>query len=162
MPTASEVMMELASRGETNREVLLEEAVERANVSRDHAAKIYRRDIGTSGPAPRIRTKGHRMQPKERGISREQAREMHDIPHKIVKALDKFISEMQPERFYEESEVKRICRISNADKDYWEEITSEHRFAQHTGFTEAGMRLWGTLEDIHWGLENITGFRRGE
>ena len=94
------------------------------------------------------------------GMTRDRARLRHDVPARLCSELDSYIEAMDNELLYEEAEVKRACRVSTAELEYWESITGEPGYAQHCGYTEAGVRLWGTLDSIQWASDNITGFRK--
>ena len=94
------------------------------------------------------------------GLTREQVQDAHDIPARIIKALDAVIESFEDEMAYEEAEVKRLCKVCQADIEYWNEITETHRYAEYYGYTEKGVRIWGTKSEVAWMLDNITGFRK--
>jgi len=98
------------------------------------------------------------------GMSRDEARQAYDIPHRLSTALDEFLKSMTPGYLYEENEVKRACKVSNNEAEYWNSITAMHAHRPFYGFTETGARLWGTKADIEWaaGTDGITGFVPGE
>ena len=163
MATTREVLMQMKSEGWTERAEVIREAVDITGTTRDRVAKLYKEIFGPEQiTLPRGRKKDHIRGSDNvpRGITRGEAQASFDIPFKISSALDGFINLMQEGMLYEDSEVRRACKISKLEEGYWEEITQEHGYAQHTGLTESNKRLWGTLEDIDWALDNITGFRK--
>lgn len=97
------------------------------------------------------------------GLSREEVRAAYDVPHRLSTALDSFIEGMTPGYFYEENEVKRACKVSNNEIEYWNSITAMPERRHFYGYTETGARLWATKDDIEWaaGPEGITGFVPG-
>ena len=94
------------------------------------------------------------------GLTRDQVQERHDTPARIVKALDEIIAGFEDGMAYEENEVKRLCRISMSDGEYWSQITDEPQYREYYGFSEKNVRLWGTKKEVAWMEENLTGFRR--
>lgn len=95
------------------------------------------------------------------GLTREQVQERHDIPARLRKALDGVIATFKDGMAYEEPEIRRLCRVSSSDVPYWEEITAGNQYSQFYGYSEKGVRLWGTVNEILWMEENVTGFRGG-
>lgn len=100
---------------------------------------------------------------RQAGLSRAEARNAYDVPCRLTTALDAFIQGMEKGMLYEEAEVRRACKVSQKEQDYWQEITSLSQYAQYYGYTENGTRLWGTPSDIEWAAstEGITGFVPG-
>ena len=125
----------------------------RMKMGRDVVCEIYR---GTRVPSSGARTSAS---PRV-GLTRAQVQERHDIPARISKALDEEIAKFQDEMAYEENELKRLCRVANNEREYWDQITDEPHYRQHYGYTEGGAKLWGTVKEVLWMEENITGFRR--
>jgi len=118
------------------------------------------RSSGVSVPSTiyKLHTDVHSM--KINGIPRQETVLRYDIPAKLTHRLKQFIDSMESGFFYEEIQVQRACNVAKIEQEYWKDITSLREFAQYTGLTENNSRLWGTIEDIQWGVENMTGFRR--
>ena len=113
----------------------------------------------TTGPTPFIPYPAA-ARPLASGMSRDQAQMRYDTPARLAAAMDAFIAGMKPEVLYEDNEVVRACKVGRDDQDYWSKLVEERKYAQYSGFSERDARLWGTLDDIKWATENITGFRK--
>jgi len=166
MATIRATLQELKAAGFTDRETIIREVISRTGRSRGQVVREYNevfegRPPRKIYPARRGGAAGKFQGGTGGGMAREHARQRYDIPLKITTALDKFVAEMETGKFYEESEVRRACMVGKNEMEYWNGITAEYNYAKYTGFTETGVRLWGTEEDIAWGEENITGFRKG-
>lgn len=93
------------------------------------------------------------------GLSRNQALLKHDIPAKLEHELNACIDSMEPGMLYEDPQVRKACKVSNKELEYWTE-TVMPAFAQYHGTTELDEVLWGTEADMEWAEREMTGFRR--
>jgi len=95
------------------------------------------------------------------GMKLEDAVIKHDTPARIKDHLDKIIEFFPNDAIYEEAEIKRLCKVAVGDNEYWEQITSEPQYAKYNGYTEKGVRVWGSEKALIEFSKMTTGFELG-
>ncbi len=96
------------------------------------------------------------------GIKRNDIKIKHDPYLKITNLIDNFIKNMKKGYLYEESEVKKACRVNNSNVEYWESVINMKEYIQYQGVTEKNVILFGLKSELKWASSNdgITGFRK--